>query len=230
MTLKNYIRNKKVSNFTWNGIEVFIKDDFLNADISIHSVLREVEDSVTKYFLSTLDAIYVGQFDLLKKRSLVAYFDSRAIYVTNEQDNDVDMVDDIIHEIGHAVEEENRNLIYGDGKVEKEFLQKRKELWSLLSTEGYSLNLQYFLQPEYDERFDSFLYNDVGYPTLSAMTVNLYCSPYGATSLREYYANGFECLFHDRDTQRVKSLSPRLYEKLLLLLEKSEEYENDREN
>ena len=219
------MRNKSKNNFTWKGIQVFIKDDFTNDDISIKSVLAQVEKSLTRYFLTTLDAIYVGQFELLSKRHLVAYFESRAIYITNEQDNDQDMVDDLIHEIGHAVEEENRDVLYADGQVEAEFLQKRKELWSLLSSEGFDLNLQYYLEPEYNEHFDSYLYNDVGYPTLSALTVNLFCSPYGATSLREYYANGFEHFFHNKDVQRVKYLSPKLYEKLINLLEKSEKYE-----
>ncbi len=225
MSLKGYLKNKNKNNFTWNGIQIFIKDDFTNSDISIESVLAQVEKSMTQYFLTTLDAIYVGQFELLAKRHLVAYFESRAIYVTNEQDNDQDMVDDLIHEIGHAVEEENRDILYADGQVEAEFLQKRKELWSLLSSEGFDLNLQYYLESEYNEHFDSYLYNDVGYPTLSALTVNLFCSPYGATSLREYYANGFEHFFHNKDIQRVKSLSPKLYEKLINLLEKSENYE-----
>ena len=46
------------------------------------------------------------------------------------------------------------------------------------------------------------------------MTVNLFCSPYGATSIREYFANGFEFYFV-KNRKLVKTVSPQLYKKLI---------------
>ena len=40
--------------------------------------------------------------------------------------------------------------------------------------------------------------------------MGLFASPYGATSLREYFANGFEKYFLG-EAQHVKEVSPMLY-------------------
>jgi Mlc titration factor MtfA (ptsG expression regulator) len=45
------------------------------------------------------------------------------------------------------------------------------------------------------------------------MTVGLFCSPYGATSIREYFANAFEYYFI-KDPKYVKKVSPRVYVKI----------------
>jgi len=42
------------------------------------------------------------------------------------------------------------------------------------------------------------------------LTMGLFASPYGATSLKEYFANGFE-KFYLGETRLVKATSPVLY-------------------
>ena len=42
------------------------------------------------------------------------------------------MADDIVHEIAHAVEERHANHIYGDGRLQNEFLGKRERLYQIL--------------------------------------------------------------------------------------------------
>ena len=66
------------------------------------------------------------------------------------------------------------------------------------------------IQFQYNKKFDMYLYEEVGYPILNTLTVGLYCSPYGATSIREYFANGFEFFFL-KDRELVKQVSPQLY-------------------
>ena len=51
------------------------------------------------------------------------------------------------------------------------------------------------MNPNYVLEFDEFLYKTVGYDLLRDLTVELFVSPYAATSLREYFANGFEHYF-----------------------------------
>ena len=94
-------------------------------------------------------------------------------------------------------------------------------MWVLLKNEGYNLELNYFLEPDFNREFDNFLYMDVGYPILSLLTVNLFYSPYGATSLREYFANGFEAFFMREDIDRLKAISPKLFTKLVELLDRN---------
>ena len=104
--------------------------------------------------------------------------------------------------------------IYSDKYVEKEFLGKRERLYHLLEQEKIEMSYQDFLDPEYSADFDNFLYFEVGYPLLSAMSVNLFYSPYAITSLREYFANGFEAYFNNKDRSRIHVLSPILFDKL----------------
>ena len=62
------------------------------------------------------------------------------------------------------------------------------------------------------------MYNDIGYDKLRIISSGLFYSPYAITSLREYWANGFEnYLLGDRE--RLKDLSPVLYTKIEEILE-----------
>ena len=104
--ISSYIkkRNKLIENknLTFFGsINVFIKDNFLE-DINLKSVLNKIENLLPAYYVNNIDALYVGQFkDFLEKDTNAAYKNG-ALYITNDQDDEEDMVDDIIHEIAHA--------------------------------------------------------------------------------------------------------------------------------
>ena len=70
------------------------------------------------------------------------------------------------------------------------------------------------MQTEYSNNFDNLLYFEVGYQVLSSIASNLFYSPYGATSLREYFANGFEAFYHHREPDKIAAISPILFDKL----------------
>ena len=160
-----------------------------------------------------VDTILVGEFDLFHKNNTNAVYEDGAIYVSNLQSNNEDMVDDIVHELAHSVEEVAFDEIYGDNLVEREFLGKRKRLLDILSQEGYTIYNNNFMNPNYSQEFDEFLYQDIGYPALQGLTMGLFASPYAATSLREYFADGFEEYFL-RDRGYLKKISPFLFDKL----------------
>ena len=124
------------------------------------------------------------------------------------------MLDDLVHEVAHAVEEEEFLTIYSDGDLEAEFLGKRERLFHLLDTEGLNVDYTEYKNPEYSKNFDNHLYFEIGYPYLTNVSVNLFYSPYAITSLREYFANGFEAYFYHTDHQRLSTVSPILYRKL----------------
>lgn len=217
MSLKTYIKNRKVKHFSFYGVEIYVKDEITNG-ISIRNVLKGISQRVPLELIKNIDSIYVGQFDFLKNREVQAMYENSSIFVTNEQDTALDMIDDIIHEIAHSTEEIFGSLIYSDRKIEKEFLKKREKLWSILDKKGYNVDLDDFLAPEFSYEFDSFLYQEVGYPMLATLTTNIFYSPYAATSIKEYYANGFEAFFLKDDISRLKKISPQLYRKLVKLI------------
>ena len=196
----------------FGDVNVFIKDP-LPEDIDVRNVLTKLETLIPKYFASGLDLIIIGQNGEFEKRDINAMYQDGAIYVTNLQMTEEDLLDDIVHEVAHAVEENNAEFLYSDELIFKEFMGKRKRLLDILTQEGYSVDEQNFMNAEYDREFDEFLYQEVGYPTLTALTMGLFASPYGATSLREYFANGFEEYFLG-DRNYLKKISPFLYSKL----------------
>jgi len=199
-------------------VHLFVKD-FPPSNVSIQDIIQELEEKIPLQFVSALDIIYIGQFEQLAQRDVEAVYEDGAIYVSNEQPTEDEFVESIGHEIAHVVEETIPREIYADGAVEKEFLGKRRRLWSILKAEGHvgEEHLEHFENPNYSTEFDEFLYRRVGYPTLASLTMGLFLSPYGATSLREYFGNAFEGFFLNDEKEYVKTISPMVYNKLVEL-------------
>ncbi len=219
MSLKKYIKNKKTNHFSVEGIEVFIKDPLINK-VSAKSTVSSLFRMVPKHLLRGIKSIHIGKFQFLKDRKLQAVYKDSSIYVTNEQESNADLLDDIMHEVAHAVEELYTELLYSDESLEKEFLAKRKNMWISLKSKDINTDLSFYLDPAYNEEFDKFLYDEIGYETLSLLTSSIFHSPYAATSLREYFADGFEAFFMRENVPKLKSISPVLFRKITQLMEK----------
>ena len=127
-------------------------------------------------------------------------------------EDDFDMLENFVHEVAHSLEVDHGMFIYDDSLI-NEFRGKRRRLGHLLAAEGYHINPRLYNFTEYNRKFDNFLANEVGYPTLLTLTMGLFVSPYGATSIQEYFANGFEKYFLD-NPRIVRSISPILYRKI----------------
>ena len=132
--------------------------------------------------------------------------------MTNDQDDEMDLIDDLVHEISHAVEKKVGDLIYGDGMFQREFIAKRKRLSALLS-QKYDVPNDFDVNFHYDKAIDEFLYRDVGYDALNQICVGIFSSAYAATSLSEYWAKGFEEIFIG-DKSKLNDLCPVLYKKI----------------
>lgn len=199
--------------FLYNSIPVIIKD-FPPEGVDLESVFKQIESRLPRWFFNQVDVIYIGEFDMFIEREVEAVYEDGAIFVFNEQPTEEDFIESIGHELAHAIEEVLAQGIYDDGRLESEFLGKRKRLYGILSSEKYDCIRGDFLNPDFSERFDDFLYREVGYPVLTSLTSGLFMSPYAATSLREYFANGFEWFFLKDQSLMLKKISPMLYYKL----------------
>ena len=228
--LEDFVKNshensKQVEDIRrlFNSIPIYIKDP-LPENVDLNRVIEFLQNIMPSFYFRNLDLIYIGQFEDLKKRELNAMYDSGAIYLTNEQEDEQDMVDDIIHETAHLLEETYGNEIYSDDKIEVEFLGKRKRLERILRFQEYNTSPYNFLNPDYSEPLDMFFYKGVGYPRLETFCMGLYISPYAATSLREYFAIGFE-EYYLGDRNQLKKISPAVYEKIEYIDNIGENYE-----
>tara|TARA_R110000824_G_scaffold72872_2_gene185630 strand:- start:14 stop:682 length:669 start_codon:yes stop_codon:yes gene_type:complete len=214
---ESYKRSKRLQDsYSLNGIQIYIKDP-LSGKIDMNFVTRYITSRIPHILMKGVDVIYVGQFEDLIKRDVNAIYEDGAIYLTNIQDNEMDIIDDIIHEIAHAAEKEYAAMIYS-GPLEREFLGKRRRLYSVLKAEGYEVTPTFRVKLEYDRGIDEFLYQDVGYGKLNNLVNGLLPSAYAATSLREYFAICFEEYFMG-DVQYLKSICPIAFEVIESLTE-----------
>lgn len=194
--------------FNLNGVDVYIKDR-LPEEVSPDFVFKYIDARIPFHLTTGIDIIYIGQFPKMKERDIDAYYEDGAIYVTNEQVDEMDMIDDLIHELAHAVERNNDELIYGSGSLQNEFLAKRRNLAARLK-EMYEVPATFTIDMEYDKSIDMFLYDTVGYDILNQLVVSIFISGYAATSVSEYFARGFEEYFIG-DKSTLKQISPVLF-------------------
>ena len=196
-------------------VDIYIKDQ-LPDNIDVDFVIRYVAKRLPNHVLTNIDIIYVGHFQDLVDRDVNALWQNGAIYITNDQDNEMDMIDDLIHEIAHSNEKQYEQIIYEDGALEREFLLRRKKIAFILKDKDYNLPVGFIYNSNYDKAIDDFLYQDVTYETLWELVPGIFPSPYAVTSLREYWAKGFE-QFYMGEQQSLKQFSPVLFSKLMLL-------------
>ena len=213
MSIRTYLKGKKSNQFVYKNFHVFVKDEFVEP-INIRRVIDKVVSRIPKKLLSNIRNVHIGYFEDLESKNYDAMYKDSSMFVSNHQNNELDVFVDFVHEIAHSLEVPFREAIYGDLEIKKEFLIKRRKLHQVLIRNGFKKELSEFLNTSYEEGFDNFLYKEVGYQKLSVMSSAIFYSPYAATSLAEYFANGFEALFGDEEFSRLKSVSPRLYKKL----------------
>jgi len=206
-------KSKKLKDtYSLHNIEIFIKDQFPES-INVDFVLKYIKARIPYELLRGVDMIYVGKFKhLIEKEANAIYMDG-AIYLTNEQDDDMDLIDDIVHEIAHSVEELYGHGIYDDGAIQREFLGKRKRLFADLRTNDYAPPEELQYETDYIQKIDDYLYKDVTYDAMWHFVGGLFPSPYAATSLREYFARGFE-EYVIGNKHELAQLCPVLYRKL----------------
>jgi hypothetical protein len=212
-----------------NGIDLQAVAD------SIHRILSHF-----RFLFKSLDAIYIGSFPALEDRGLNAMFYESALWLTNEQSSVYDMVEDIVHEMAHVLEEQFKEEVYGDGLIEKEYIAKKTAVLDSLMEEEDMLvdtmleDLEYdaladeeiaaiFQQAknetEFDPVFDELLYSQFDFDQLRNHCLGHFTTPYAAVSLSEYFAIGFEW-FQMKDRRELRETCPLLYMKLEEIEEK----------
>ena len=213
--IKNYILEQQDHRFEYliaNKIPLTIKDK-LTSDIDIGELIRRVEKTlpnISKYLISS---IVIADLDAFAKNKTNALYHDNTIYISNNQDDINDMLDDIVHEYSHALEEKHNEEIYSDQSIRDEFLSKRGTLKAILQRE-YQLDDYDFNNLNYDKELDKLLLNVIGYERFNNLTKHgLFINPYSLTSLREYFATGFEEYILG-DHKELETISPKLYKKI----------------
>lgn len=219
MSLLNHIKessrrikdNIEVDNIF--GVPVVYVNPFVNP-IDMPKVRKIIETKLSLFLpllQQKLDGIYIGDFNFFDKRNINAAYLDGVIYVTNKQVHEVDIIDDVIHEAGHVIEQEYNELIYGDGELEDEFNSKKAILARRLINNGFQVPAEFF-ETSFSQQIDNYLHRGVGYAELRGLSGDIFLSPYSITSLREYFGIGFEEII--KKGKNVKAYCPVLYQKI----------------
>jgi len=209
---------EQLGNFyTPMGIQVYVKEPLINSDINVEDVIGRMEDIIPHHLLSDVEMIIIGQFDEFEEQNINAFYENGTLHVTNAEPDAEGMFDDIIHELAHSVENVFGYEVYSDQKIKEEFLRKRKYLHDMLWDQGIKAPLGFFMKAEFNEKFDEFLTNTVGYDRLATILQGVFVSTYAPTSLQEYFATGFLEFYITDNHDFLRKTSPQLYAKLLLL-------------
>ena len=209
--IKDSVENSKKN--TLHGHDIVLIADPLPEEISISNVLRKVEKQIPFVLLGDLDAIYIGDFDILKPRQLKAMYFKGTIYVSNNQETEHDLYEALMHEISHHIETILEKEIYADGLLKREFLVKRRKVFDILDMHGYNVSVEAMMNHKFDEELDKFFYWSIGYERLATLIRGIFISPYSLTSLREYWGKGFEEYFTG-DREEIATICPVLYDKI----------------
>ena len=136
MSVNDYIKDSaeqakknRKERLLYNRIVVYIKDP-LPEDFNLDLVIQNIENMVPSQLTYSVDSIFIGQFDHFHKNNTNAFYENGAIYTTNKQANEIDLIDDIVHELAHSIEEFAGDVIYADGNIENEFFRKKKKTLS----------------------------------------------------------------------------------------------------
>jgi len=213
--LKSSSKRSRSQYFLWEGKINVYNSEHLPEDIDIERILKTLGERIPSHLLSGIESVLIGDFEHMREKEVDAMFEDGAIYIYPDYvHSEEDLQSDITHEIAHSLEEEYSSDIYGDGQIEREFIIKRNQLFNALrANKAPFFPRDFFLNTDYSQEFDEYLYKVVGYPLLTSLTTNIFVSPYGATSLREYFANAFEEYFTG-NIEYVKNISPSIYQKI----------------
>tara|TARA_Y100000593_G_C4284056_1_gene324392 strand:+ start:474 stop:1100 length:627 start_codon:yes stop_codon:yes gene_type:complete len=207
-------------------LHVFFKEPIDNEKVDVEEVISNLEASIPNHLREEIEMVVIGYFEEFEERHINAFYKDGALYISNIQDSNEDLYDDLVHETAHSLESPHGYFLYGDEKIKDEFLRKRKYLYDILWARGYKAPLAVFMDTEYNQDFDMFLYEKVGYDKLSAVMTGIFINAYAATSLSEYFATGFVDFYINSDHKYLKQTSPALYEKLFSL-QKEDSLDNE---
>ena len=112
--IKNSVRiiQEKQKNKYIHNIPVHIINPFTR-NINLNKVIIHVEKLIPLHLLKNIDVVYVANMKEFVKRGRTfnAMYKEGAIYISPDQDNEADLLDDIIHEIAHSFEKEYYDII-----------------------------------------------------------------------------------------------------------------------
>ena len=196
------------------GVEVVVEDFGKLNSQEVRFFIDKIKETISKEACKHLKQIKLGTYPQFEKEDYQSYYKDGILYLSSNVNAIEDIIMNFFHELAHSFEKPYYSQIYGDGFLEKEFLNKRNKLKNVITMyEGGRPPPFDFNQINYSKELDDYLANTIGYDKLWRYCSGIFTNPYAATSLREYFAAGFEAWLRG-EQEMLYRLSPVLYNKL----------------
>ena len=196
------------------GVEVIVDDLGKLNQHDVRFFIDTLKEKVSKKACQHLKQIRLGNYPQFNKEKVSSYYKDGILYLSSNESLIEDLIMNFFHELAHSFEKPYYKQIYGDGFLEKEFLNKRNKLKNVITMyEGGRPPPFDFNQINYSKELDDYLANTIGYDKLWKYCSGIFTNPYAATSLREYFASGFEAWLKG-EQEMLYRLAPVLYNRL----------------
>ena len=213
--MRRYIQERiknTTKQFKFGNCSVEERDE-MPSDINLPAIFKTVEKSLPPHYFTNLKGVVIEHLPEFDERGTNAVYRDNTFYITNNQSNADDLINDILHEFAHHLEANFPEIIYGDKKLINEFKKKREQLKFEIMSEGYWVDEYDFQDIKFNQKFDDFLYKRLGKNMLKMVTSGIFIRPYAAVSLREYFATGFEAYYLGQ-REYLKVNNPALHDKI----------------
>ena len=194
---------------------IHLEDPFIG-DVSLEKIKSMISLRIPSSLFSYITSIRIGDFKHLEKRNAKAIFHNGVIYLTNKQASEKTVLEDIVHEIGHAIELKHKKFIINN--LSSEYLKKRKKVLGKMNSRGIDIPDKYYAATTYDVEFDLFLSKKIGLAYIDNYCKNIMISGYSLTSLSEYFCEGLENYMFG-DLFYLQSICPMLYNTIEYILQ-----------
>ncbi len=217
--LKEYLKERNASSIVrtpmaLHGVEVRVGNEGRLSAPELKFLFYKIKDMIAPMAVSHVKQIKVSTFPSMKKEDYKSYYKDGIMYLSSDVDYIEEMMMNFFHELAHSFEKPHYDKIYGDGLLEIEFRNKRQKLKNVITMyEGGMTPPFDFSQINYNKELDHYLANTIGYDKLWQYCNGIFTNPYAATSLREYFASGFEN-YVKNNSETLDRFCPVLYNKV----------------
>jgi len=209
----------KQEYYLYNKILIFIKDQIFPTDINMEDVILTTEYFIPQIHCNELDDIFIGDFSLLKE--IKVNYSNGAIYISNYQQDIHSLKNDFITGIARASEDLNRKYLYNDGRLEKEFIDKRIKLFNIMNGISFTnrRKIDLFMDLDYSEKFIKHLFNI--FPDrdkIRDMTSSFLLYPECMFSIKDYYIHNFlyyYFYYKTKDIDKIIEFCPIFCQKII---------------
>jgi len=190
------MHNTKI--FSFRNVSFFIS----NLSLNIEHVKKDIY-RLPAFLYSEVNKIYIYNAEDLDNYDLDSSYGNRIIKIDSSKiESRKDLMKSLIHELYHSIQLSIKNKFSKQfEEVCLEYLNKKKHILDIFKNDPRFKPPEqvYYTNIFYNEDFDNYLYNIIGYKVINNRLKDYFPSSYSITSIDEYIATCFEIFYFENN-------------------------------